>query len=936
MKKTVFPILFLALLSSITAKAQLFSEGNDPASLSWNQIRTDNYRIVYPRGLDSLAAVYALNLERYRDRVGLTIGYKPNEAYRKPMPVILHPFNAQNNGMVTWAPRRMELFTVPDGSDPLPLPIDVHLAIHESRHVAQMQFGAEKPYRWLNVIAGQLWPGAMAALYPGPAFFEGDAVVAETELTNSGRGRTSSFLNYYDICFSEGDVRDYWKWRYGSQRFYTPDHYRAGYFTIAGIRTLYDDPDFTARYYRNVTKGWPFPFFVFQKTVKQASGKNFRETFSEIAQARKDLWENEAELRKPFTPSVKITEHGRYYSAFSECTVCEDGFYSVLSGLDRASELVKVSPDGDVSVIGPFSSTASHLSYSGSLKRLFWAEIINDPRWELKSSSVIMYRDADGKTGRLTGKDGRYFNPSVGGDRIAAVEYPWTGGSAAVVLDARDGKILGRVPAPDGMQIADLCWLGEKLYFSAVTERGTGIYDLDFNEILAPRPCVTSRLFPHGGRIHFTADRNGSEELYSLDPRDGQVRQLTSSRFGGRFYSFFGDSLYFCSGSRDDFGMYRAAVSDLIDKTVEFGDIRQDSIAEELSSQVPESKEGDKEICVSSPERYSKIAHLFHLHSWLPVYVNYDAVSNLNMQTLASDAGLGATVLFHNDLNSMQGIVGYSAWNRNTGWRHSLHGQFTYSGWYPVIEASFDLNDHEATQYLPQTYYSKFARKESYVKQSLGIPSFRSKVRMYVPLQFPSGGWRRGLIPEVNLSFTNDWFSTGLGNIPMTSATVRLSGYIMRPIASSCIYPRLGIGAEAGYSSYFGLSRFSTPAAYLSFYGYLPGILRTHGIRWDASLQSQSEVSSVLRLRYAFPFAAVDWSFLSPAAYIKNFEFSADGRWQHYYSSGDNTLTLLANLCVRLGNLLWIPYDTRIGVNVSYTPGISKGPECSLAFSVAM
>ncbi len=936
MKKPAALVFFLLALSAVTARGQLYSYGNDPASLSWRQIRTANYRIVYPEGMDSLARVYALSLERYRDKVGLTIGYKPNEAYRRPMPVILHPFSAQNNGMVTWAPRRMELFTVPDGSDPLPLPIDVHLAIHESRHVAQMQFGAEKPYRWLNVIAGQLWPGAMAALYPGQTFFEGDAVVAETELTAAGRGRTSSFLNYYDICFSEGDFRDYWKWQYGSLKLYTPDYYRAGYFTIAGIRTTYDDPDFTARYYRNVTSGWPFPFFVFQKTVKQASGKNFKETFREIAGARKELWEKEAETRKPFTPSVRITERGKYYRAFSECAVCEDGIFSILSGLDRAAELVKLSPDGKLSSLGPFASSASHLTYSRSLKRLFWAEIIPDPRWELKSSSVIRYRDSDGKTGYLSGKEGRYYNPSADGDRIAAVEYPWSGGSAAVVLDARDGKVLGRTTAPDGMQIVDLCWLSGKLYFSAVTDRGTGIYDLEFNEVLAPQNCVVSRLFPHGGRIHFTADRNGSRELYSLDPGDGRVRQLTSSRFGGCFYSFFGDSLYFCSGSREDYGMYRAAAGDLMDKTVDFGDIRPDSIAEELSSQVPECPEGDKEITIPASEKYSKIAHLFRLHSWLPVYVKYDAVSNLNMQSLASDAGLGATVLFHNDLNSMQGLVGYSAWNRNTGWRHSLHGQFSYSGWYPVIEASFDLNGSDALHYLPQSYYSNFDRKESYVKRSLGIPSFQSRLRMYVPLQFSSGGWRRGLVPEASLNFSNDWFSNGSKNIPMTSASVKLSGYIMRPVAASCIYPRFGIGAEAGYSNYFGLGNFSIPAAYLSFYGYLPGILRTHGIRWDASLQRQSETSSILRLRYAFPFAAVDWSFLSPVAYIRNFEFSADCRWQHSYSTDKDSVTFLGTLCARLGNLLWIPYDTRIGINVSYTPGLSQGPECSLAFSVAM
>ena len=69
------------------------------------------------------------------------------------------------------------------------------------------------------------------------------------------------------------------------------------------------------------------------------------------------------------------------------------------------------------------------------------------------------------------------------------------------------------------------------------------------------------------------------------------------------------------------------------------------------------------------------------------------------------------------------------------------------------------------------------------------------------------------------------------------------------------------------------------------------------------------------------PFAPVDWSFLSPVTYIRNFELHGHGYL------GDDTMNNLMNgrsrtdikayagasLLVRLSNFAWIPFDTRVG-----------------------
>ena len=106
--------LFALLLSCAGARAQFYSTGNEPASLKWYRVETENYRLIYPQGLDSLAKVFGRELEQWRGPVGQSIGFLPNQSYRRKMPVVLHPLRTQSNGLVAWTPRRMELYTVPD------------------------------------------------------------------------------------------------------------------------------------------------------------------------------------------------------------------------------------------------------------------------------------------------------------------------------------------------------------------------------------------------------------------------------------------------------------------------------------------------------------------------------------------------------------------------------------------------------------------------------------------------------------------------------------------------------------------------------------------------------------------------------------------------------------------------------------------------------
>lgn len=944
-KKLILASLVFAL-AVLPLDAQFYSQGSDPGNLRWYQLDTPTYSLVFPSGMDSLARKYASLLEAVKEPVGSGTGFIPNSSYRKRMPVVLHPYSAEANGMVTWAPRRMELFTIPDANAPIPMSNEMELSIHESRHVAQMQFGCTKPFRWANILFGELAGGALSGIYCGPAFLEGDAVLAETALSASGRGRTADFLEYYRVSSDEGKTRDFWQWRWGSQYLYTPDYYRAGYLLMAGMRTVHDVPDFTAKYFERIEKHHGFAFLNLQKTIRETTGKTLKDSFSETIDSMKKEWEEDVSSRGPFNTASAVTSDREFFTSYKNLEVVMDDVYAIRNGLSEASSLIHLLPDGKEQTVTHFSNTASRLQYDQEKTRLYWSETTPDARWELRSFSDIRYIDNNRRVHTLT-RGHRYFNPAPNGQTVAVVEYPVEGGSNAVCIDADSGKEFSTVKAPDGLQLVEPVWIGNELYASGLSDGGFGIYRIHgFTCLLEPQPVKIKQLFSHEGKLFFTSDLNGVDELYSLDPDSGRLMKITNTRNGASDFRFngSGDTLYFTVLSTGGRNISRIAVNELTPEPAGFGDRHEYAMAEKLSSTEDSNFEADEIRSEIKP--YSKATRLFRFHSWAPLYVNYDAVSGQSFESISQTAGLGATAFFQNDLGTSWGSVAYHAGHSSDGWHHSGHAKFIYRGWYPVLEAGLDIGD----RYSKTTTITIDEKGgTAAVTNSTGRPLVSYNLKAYIPFNFTRGGLNRGVIPQLRLSGSNDKFE-GKSTIGLL-ASVR--GYISRKIPSSGIYPRFGIGAEMGVFTRPGLSGYFCPNVYGFVYAYLPGFWKTHGIKLSATverhlsaapyanatastvprgfLQSANNamagypVRSKLSFDYALPFGQLDWSALCPFFYLKNFEafVHADLSLMNGASTvaNGNLFSAGADVMLRLANFLFIPYDTRIGLSYNYNGG---------------
>ena len=988
MRKTLAALL-LALISCLSARAQFYLPGDDPGYLRWSTIETPFYRIVYPEGADSLARSYGRLLEQFRHPIAHSIGQIPGERQRSKTPVILHTYNVYSNGSVGWAPRRYDLYTLPPAYSTAHTPWDIQLASHEPRHHAQLMFGYRGYMRPITWLTGQGWAPITWQIYMGRPFGEGDAVAAETGLWKGNRARTADFLDYYRVAFDQGDWRSWNRWRFGSYKHYAPDHYALGYLTIAGGRYLYDRPllmkETLASSYKNPLRIAPWNM---EKLISESAGKKrFKDTFREMEERYNALWREEADARGPFMPMEQLTEKESFPVFYSGLAHLDGTLYLLRKGYTRSMELVRWE-DGRIWSVRPFASHTGWLYAEPVLGRLYWSETVPDKRWDLAGTSVIRYYDlASGKMRDLA-KGRRLYNPqpSPDGQQVSAVEYPVNGGSLVLVLDAKDGQVLRRLPAPEGVQATESAWLGEDLYVMGISREGYGLYrvgpDGAWETELAPSIQKVQSIGTNGKRLEWVSDRDGSNQLYSYDPSRGRLEQLTSARYGATDFCRKDGYLYFVAQTLDGRHLFRTALSDLKPREVSYADVHTWQVEEALMEQekaLGKMPDLDSAVPMSAPKPYRKVTHLPQFHTWLPLYVNYDNIASGSFDLSYESLAIGATAFFQNELGTLSGSVGYGFHqdpNDDTRWRHSLHTSLTYTGQYPVIEASFDLGDQAAWQYnLVQLDY--YGDKDLRNLASLrNAPQAVGTLRAYVPLTFNKGGWLRGLIPQATWSLSNNRYEsipillsaperfedvpthyvlTGFGegsgsNYLMQSLSASIRGYAMLSRGSSQVYPRLGLGLEGGISLRPGIADVFAPNVYAYAYGYLPGLWREQGLRLSAILQHQLRTQPLMfgEMRvgslprgfqgtagsavaqqfptqgkmtadYAIPLYFGDWS-LAPITYISHFvltphfDFTVLPGWENLWSGG-------ADLTVQLRHLFMVDFDTSVGVSFSWLGG---------------
>lgn len=875
-KYAILSIIILMIPS--LCRAQFYATGDDPGKLRWNTVETDNYRIIYPVGNDSLAHLYARNLEKYRLSVSRTSGYLPSGGWNTKMPVVLHTHYGEN-GSVAWAPKRMDLFTVPSPYSPEPLPWHTMLAIHESRHVSQMQFGMTKSLKPFNWFFGEMINIAASLLYPGISNMEGDAVIVETAYTKSGRGRTADFLNYYRVAFDSGIERNWFKWRYGSQRFYIPNYYALGYITVGGTRVLYDCPDYMYRVYELAARR-PYRLDANYAVLKQVSGKGIKPAFKEICDTLSTVWKAEADARAPYISQEQFSKEPRLYTDYRNSVFTSDGIFTVKSGFLNSPVLIKIDSNGKEKFIRNISSNISRINYDSENGKIWWSESTSGVRWSLKSRSLIHSMDIKSGHTRTYRSKSLLHNPeaSPDGKMVAATLYDVSGATGITIMDAKSGDWRRTIQAPDSLQVVQIVWKEDGcLYTSTISDGGYGIFRVnpdngEWEETLSPQPVMLTNLNDCPEGLSFTSDMDGENEMYIYDFQSNAIVRRSRSRYGLSDFSFSPDSstVIFSRPTVKGHVLVSTPADSLRNDTLSFSPHHSYFLAERLTAQEKEFAAAKSQEYISSdtatvskPKRYRKAAHLFNIHSWTPFYVSVNNIMNMSFDKVYEAVSLGVSGIMQNRLATMVGEFGYSAhkdpYNRSK-WRHSGHAKLTYSGLPPVIEASIDVNDRSARLYTNYAWSRGNKASIGMGSAELPVPSVQGKLSVYLPLSFNSNGWYRGFIPKITYNINNDCFDKTMlvrsydvvpGGSPVSRViydkrtkvmqslmgSVRLYGSLAVP--NSAVYPRWGGGIELGIYGSLSYGKYVSPMGYGYAYGYFPGFVRSQGVKLTALYQQK-------------------------------------------------------------------------------------------------
>jgi hypothetical protein len=499
------------LLWSQEASSVLATNGHQ-----WRLITTEHYNIVCPA--DILASgQYVANL------LELLAPYQqeslhPEKNYRYTIILDEEMFTA--NGFVTILPRFSMFFGLPStelGFEWYPL-----LAVHEGRHMFQLDTGRQGTTKVLTWLLGEQ---GLAPFFIEPSWlFEGDAVVTETLLTPSGRGRNPFFsLPFKAIALSQHPP-SYQAMLLGSYKTKTPGAYPLGYMLYTRVRSEYDPqaPDTIFSALAHV----PLPVLGPHIGVRRATGLTPAELYRETVETYGDFWRRQSEVL-PNDPLIRLTPRAQNgFQVYRNLRLSSDGmfvawFYSfnrgneihILSKEGKLLERVAAEPLGNIDTGGPY---------------IIWDENIEDAKFMKSSNRIMLYDRRTGKRRELV-ENGRYTAPSLNSDGTLAGLLRWNEDQSGelMIVETRTGTTVEQFDLPQGEFWSSFDWSddGKRMCYLSTGILGQTIGTLDraTGEIrtLAASTEFTFRSprFIDGG-ILFTSSYSGVPAVYRL--RDGE------------------------------------------------------------------------------------------------------------------------------------------------------------------------------------------------------------------------------------------------------------------------------------------------------------------------------------------------------------------------------------------------------------------------------
>jgi hypothetical protein len=839
-------LLLLILLFTVgftKTYAQYKVSENDDSRIKWREIKTNRFSIVYPDCYERSAQRLAVVLDTISWHVGRTLGTDAPH-----IPVLIHTNSSKSNGMLAWAPKRMEFWTNTPPTH-YAYPWSWQLAIHEYRHACQRQGMSKGVTKFLGDIFGEHVVGGASALVLPLWFMEGDAVAIETAMSPTGRGQTPEFKMELKAQLLEKGSYDFDKAKLGSRKDFVPNSYVFGYYVTAFSRYLYGG-DVFAEILDATAKKWMIGAF-FNKT--ESRSYKLKKVYEQMVDTLQFVWGKERsdwlkEGNISVTKDFNITKK-QYTNYTNPIEVGKDSVLALQTNMDDLQTLVLITKEG----MEPFERMPylkhAYFDYRDG-KILYTQDAINH-RWEQQNYSDIIEYDIKTKKSRTLTSKTVFFNPIYNpqdSSLLAAVKVDKNGNQSLVVLHSdssffatkgsfeRNKKLyLTSIVSKDDVAFSFPCWSenGMELYVIESSLQGKSIaqYDIQTNErieIISPSFEDISRLKIHNGKLYFIRDVRGKYELVSIDLNSGMACLETNTEYGISTYSFLNEesldrseAMLLSTYNSDG---YKLVSTKSLGLSFDLNEKNPDQIfvsqlrKEESFCLNEESVNSNKGLYESKP--YSKIAHLFNVHSWAPLYLNLSK----------SDLGLGVSCTSKNLLSTSALQLGYKYNLKELN--HELKLNYTYSGLYPVfdIEGSYKLR----SAFLKQG-------SETYFKQ---WNEWSGDMKMLLPYSWSSKSFVSRLVLNLDYSIKKLEECTQQVYYPsqitgvFNTVGLGLNLQMLSPLATNDLVPRRGQELKLEYKT----TLTENPAEYFAFKAVfnIPAFVKTQTLQLGFAYQKNS------------------------------------------------------------------------------------------------
>lgn len=455
----------------------------DPAQ-RWHTLETPHFRVNYPEGYEAIAQKAAQFAEEAHAKLAPTMGREPE---MRTELVLLDSQDTTNGFAFPYPNNQIQIYLTPPDQDLLWGKYDSwlkHLIIHEYTHILHLETTAGLS-EWVNRILGR-------ALYPNltvPNFLiEGLAVHMETAFTTGGRGREGDF-DMILRCLALDDQlaaidqasAPYLGGGPGSNGAYLYGTYFYRYL----VDTYGEDvPMRIARQYAAL------PILDVNLAIHQVlPGKNAFILWEELQTYLKNRAQRQLEIitRQPLTESRPVTSSGGYHR---HPRWLPDGRLLYPEYLFKDSPVLLLDAlDGSVPRSMVYKSPFGSYHTSGDGKEVYFAAFRELDRFR---SGYDLYKldVATRKVTRLT-EGARAKDPAISPDGTQLLAVLNGQGRSDLARFDLEGNLLERLTeGTDGLQISGLAWS------------------------------------PDGTQVAASVWKDGSRDLYLIDPLTGEMRPL--------------------------------------------------------------------------------------------------------------------------------------------------------------------------------------------------------------------------------------------------------------------------------------------------------------------------------------------------------------------------------------------------------------------------